>query len=79
MEIWVLTLWSLAVSPMEGGQYVTRERCQAAAPAIARGLRAQYGALYWRCETISRVAPRRSMAQQRAAGERFELVAQAAH
>jgi hypothetical protein len=50
MEIWVLTLWSVLVPPMEGGQYVSRERCERAAPAMLQGLRREYGALYWTCE-----------------------------
>jgi hypothetical protein len=50
MEVWLLTLWSLAVQPMEGGQYLTHERCVAAGPRIVQGLRGQYGRLWWRCE-----------------------------
>ena len=77
MEIWVLTLWSLLHAPMEGGQYSSRERCVAAAPAIVQGLRRQYGRLWWRCDltvALSGIAPGRGQLEQRAANEVIELV-----
>lgn len=49
MEVWILTLWSLAVPPFEGGQYHDLARCERAAREMVIGLRPTYGRLYWRC------------------------------
>jgi hypothetical protein len=50
--IWLLTLWSLTVAPFEGGQYLSQERCERAAPNMVEGLYPTHGRLRWRCDLM---------------------------
>ena len=50
--IWLLIMWSASVAPFEGGQYLSRERCVAAAQVQVVGLAATHGRLRWHCELM---------------------------
>lgn len=52
MMIWYLILWSVTVPPFEAGQYLSQERCEAAAKVQVVGLQDVYGSnrLKWKCE-----------------------------
>jgi len=53
VSVWFLWVWAIGIPVMEGGRYVSLERCERAGRYQAKGYPPHNKPLRWKCEYLA--------------------------